>query len=314
MALNYFFGKNTVGTVSYDHQSSGQSGDGSDLGTVQLQKSLPIGTGYGYLVQAQLGEQAQEIANIQYQGPYGLYEFDYNRSMGQDSTSLAISGGLVGIDGHVFATRAVQDSYALIKVPGVKDVTGYNSNQSVGKTDANGNLLVPDLLSYYGNDLSINDHDIPMDYSVESTNSIVATPYRGGGVVTFPVHRLQAFTGRLEIENAGKIEKKSDSEEKQTIAAAPAVPNKDLAPVGSKQIVIPVYGELTVTLKETESTKSKEFRSPVGQHGEFYLENIPAGNWPAVIDYQDGQCKFIFAIPSSQERFVKMETVKCILP
>ena len=234
--------------------------------------------------------------------------------MGQDSTSLAISGGLVGIDGHVFATRAVQDSYALIKVPGLKDVTGYNSNQSVGKTDANGNLLVPDLLSYYGNDLSINDHDIPIDYSVEATNRIVATPYRGGGVVTFPVQRLQAITGRLEIENAGNSEKQSVSEGKQTVAAAPAVINKDLAPVSSRQIVIPVYGELSVTVKETESTKSKEFKSPVGQHGEFYLENIPAGNWHAVIDYQGGQCKFIFAVPSSKERFIRMETVKCILP
>lgn len=491
MALNYFFGNNTVATVSYDRQSNSQSDGSSDLGTIQVQKSLPVGTGYGYLVQGQLGEQAQEVANIKYQGPYGLYEFDYNRSRGQDSTRLAISGGLAGIDGHVFATRAIRDSYGLIKVPGVKDVTGYNSNQSVGKTDSNGNLLVPDLLSYYGNDLSINDKDIPIDYSVETTRSIVATPYRGGGVVTFPVRRLQAFTGRLEIEikNAGKSETKSVSEEKETIvvpaapivtieksvpvvneqketksiseeavrglvnkwlsswqsgdmktyrscyaadfqskgmdlnawisykvnvrknskhikisidnlqismdentatavfnqyysssllkdsctkklelrkindkweiyretvggiaapvvtikksapvageqkvdvvdkvaekpvapkeevaaASAPAVIDKDLAPVSGKQNVIPVYGDLTITVTETESAKSKEFRSPISEQGKFYLENIPAGSWPAVIDYQNGQCKFIFVVPSSQERIVKMETVKCVL-
>jgi hypothetical protein len=102
---------------------------------------------------------------------------------------------------------------------------------------------------------------------------------------------------------------------KEDVAAASATPvtNKDLALVSSKQSVIPVYGDLTITVKETENAKSKEFRSPISEQGKFYLENIPAGSWPAVIDYQDGQCKFIFVVPSSQERIVKMETVKCVL-
>jgi len=263
-----------VGTLSYDHLS-GQPGGGS-LATVQLQKSLPLGVGYGYLLQGQAGPQNRQIADFQYQGPYGEYELDYSRLLGRNSTHLNLSGGLAGIGGHLYATRPVEDSYALIRVPGVKGVTGYDSNQSMGRTNSHGDLFMPNLLSNYGNDLSINTQNIPMDYAVEATRRIVATPYRGGAVVTFPVHRLQAFIGRLEVRSAGKT-------------------------------VIPAYGELTVRIQ------SKKFSSPLGRHGEFYFESLPVGGWPAVVDYQGGECKFNFTVPSSKERFVRMGIVPCVM-
>jgi outer membrane usher protein FimD/PapC len=40
------------------------------------------------------------------------------------------------------------------------------SNQEVGRTNKEGNLLVPNLLSYYGNILNISDQDVPLDNSV----------------------------------------------------------------------------------------------------------------------------------------------------
>ena len=281
VALDFFFGSSTVGTIAYDHVS-GQAGR-SGLATVQLQKSLPLGTGYGYRVQGQMGQQGQQSADFQYAGAHGLYEIDYSRLMGRNATNLTISGGLVGIGGHVFASRPVQDSYALIRVPEVGDVTGYYSNQNMGKTDRNGNLFVPDLLSYYGNDLSIDDHDIPVDYAVEATRRIVATSYRGGAVVTFPVHRLRAFIGKLEIiSSGGKL--------------------------------IPSYGELAVSAKGQGMPTVQQFSSPIGRDGAFYLESIAAGVWPGVITYQGGQCRLRLAIPLSAERLVTLETVKCVRP
>ncbi len=116
-----------------------------------------------------------------------------------------------------------------------------------------------------------------MDYAVEATRRLVATPYRGGTIVTFPVHRLRAFTGRIEVTSAGKGE-------------------------------IPAYGELTVT------AAGKEFSSPIGRRGEFYLENLPAGNWPGVVDYQGGRCNFAFVVASAAERFVKMGILRCHMP
>lgn len=75
----------------------------------------------------------------------------------------------------------------------------YASHQQVGRTNRKGNLLVPGLLPYYGNTVSIAEQDIPLDRSVEATQRIIAPPFRGGALVTFPVRRTQHSTGRVVL-------------------------------------------------------------------------------------------------------------------
>src|SRR5260370_40524357 len=60
------------------------------------------------------------------------------------------------------------------------------------------------MMSYYGSKLSIDDQAIPADYSIDATERVVATPYRGGAVVEFPVRRIQAVVGILIIESGGR--------------------------------------------------------------------------------------------------------------
>ena len=86
----------------------------------------------------------------------------------------------MAIGGSIHATRPVDESYGLIRVPGVSGVRGYLSNQEVGRTDRRGDLLVPNLLPYYGNRLGINDKDIPMDHDIGTTELTIAPPFRGG--------------------------------------------------------------------------------------------------------------------------------------
>ena len=155
--LTFFLGQ-TTGSLSY------QNSEGAGGGTLALQKSLPLGSGYGYRIQAGA---AAGIKNplvdslVQYQGPYGRYEANYTRVDGRNETLLNTAGGLAFIGGDFFLTRPVQDSFAVIQVPGVAGVRGYSSNQDVGHTNSQGNLFVPNLLPYYGNRLSISDRDVP---------------------------------------------------------------------------------------------------------------------------------------------------------
>ncbi|HLI12672.1 MAG TPA: fimbria/pilus outer membrane usher protein [Alphaproteobacteria bacterium] len=272
LALNIILDPTTVGTVSVG-KSSGQGA----TGTVQVQKSLPIGEGFGYLAQAQAGSQAMQRADVQYQGAYGRYEFDYSHFRGVDTSTASVSGAVVAIGGDVLPTRPINDAYALIRVPGVANVTGYLANQPVGRTDGDGDLLVPDLLSYYGNQLSINDQDIPIDYAIGGTERTIAPPYRGGAVVAFPVHPLRAVTGTLRIAAEGET-------------------------------IVPAYGEIDVTLEgETAS-------SPIGKNGEFYLEGVPAGSHAAVIKYKDRECRFDLVTPKSAQRVTALGEIRCAMP
>jgi len=44
----------------------------------------------------------------------------------------------------------------------------------------------------------------------------------------------------------------------------------------------------------------------VGKHGEFYIENIPAGKYPASVKHQDRTISFFMEIPESDEVFVNL--------
>ena len=116
----------------------------------------------------------------------------------------------------------------LVRVAGVPNVRVYLSNQLVGRTDANGNLLVPNLLSYYGNTVRIDDRDVPLDYAISQTQKTIAPSYRGGAFVEFPVVQVRTIVGSIVQR-------------------------------GAEGDVVPAFGELTLTdggicLKDFEPT------------------------------------------------------------
>ncbi len=273
VGLSYFLGKTTA-TVS--HQQRGEVGTNS----TELQQSLPVGTGFGYRFEgAKTKGQGQEErllrGLLQYQGPYGRYEASYSWANNQDTTIISTAGGLAAIGGGVYLTRPVQDSFALIRVPEVEGVRGYFNNQEVGQTDSRGNLLMPNLLPYHTNRLSIADSDIPLDRTIDATEKIIAPPYRGGAVVAFPVRRMQSLTGTVFVEVSGET-------------------------------VVPALGELVVT------ADGKRFESPIGRQGQFYLENLPPGSHPGVVEYGDKTCAFAFEAPASDLSVVKLGSIRCV--
>ncbi len=269
--LTFFFGE-TTGSLSY------QNSDHTGGGALALQKSLPLGTGYGYRFQAGAAEGAKNPvldSLVQYQGPYGRYEANYTRIDGHDGTLLNTAGGLAFIGGDFFFTRPIQDSFAVIQVPGIAGVRGFSSNQDVGSTNSQGNLFVPNLLPYYGNKLSISDKDVPLNYTIAATEKLIAPPYRGGAVVSFPVRRVQSILGKIVLKDH------------------------------TGAVVTPAYGQLSV------NGKPGQFESPIGKLGEFYLENLGAGRFAATVDYKGRLCLFTIEIPDSNELEIDLGTVAC---
>lgn len=272
VGLNYYFGNQISGSLS--HNKSGAEATNS----VDLQKSLPVGSGFGFRFRAEHAEKEDRVNGVlQYQGPYGRYEVDHQHVDRREVTTLNVAGGLVAIGGTVYPSRPIQDSFAVIRVPGVAGVRGYASNQELGETNSRGDLIVPNLLSYYGNFLRIADEDIPLNHSIETTEKTVAPPFRGGAVVTFPVRRFQGVTGSIVVEISGE-------------AKAPA------------------YGRLIVTVGEKKS------ESPIGKLGEFYFENLPVGRHPAVVEYKATTCQFTLEVPASDAPVLKLGTLRCTVP
>ncbi len=271
--LTYWMGARTTGSLTFDSRG------GTAVSTAEVQRPLPRGEGFGYRLQArgQRGEENGGLGLLQYQGPFGRYEATYERLGQQANISLNASGGVAAIGGSLYATRPVEQGFALLRLPGVQGVRGFLSNQEIGRTDGHGDLLVPDLLSYYGNRLSISDRDVPVDYAIDATERVVAPPYRGGALVSFPVRKIRTLSGTLAIEREGKE-------------------------------FVPSFGQITVAMDGGSAS------SPIGRGGEFYLENVPPGDRSAAIEYPGGTCRFLLRVKDSPEAFVNLGKVVCSLP
>ncbi|HEX9163807.1 MAG TPA: fimbria/pilus outer membrane usher protein [Thermoanaerobaculia bacterium] len=265
------FGNATTGSISFENR-----GDGHYDTIADIERALPVGTGFGYRLQTQVADTGDrtDVGLFSYQTRFGRYEIGEAASGSDRRPTLTASGGVVFAGRSLQFALPIQESYALVEVPGVSDVRVYASNQLVGRTDSRGFLLVPNLLAYYGNPLHIEDKDVPMTYEVAGVEKTVAPPYRGGAVVVFPVKQHRSIAGKLAISRGA-------------------------------QRVMPSLGTLTVKSGGTT------LDSPIGRNGEFYLEDLPAGTYNALIEWADGQCSFNLSIPGGQGDIVNLGDVVC---
>jgi outer membrane usher protein len=194
-----------------------------------------------------------------------------------DHTTVSVAGGLATIGGGVYPSRPIQSSFALVRVPQVKGVRTYANRQEVGRTNRKGDLLIPDLLPYYGNLVNISDEDIPLNYEIRRVQMTIAPPHRGGALVTFPVTRVQITVGTVRLDARGRM-------------------------------TVPAYGELTITAGDERLT------SPIGANGEFYFENVAPGRHRAVLEYAGTSCTFEVEIPAAASPVNQIGSVTCVVP
>ena len=271
----YFAGVGIYGPHNTTANLSVSGGGGVSQQTVEVQHPLPVGTGFGYRLLSRSGGGTNNgDALLQYNAPFGRYDIGLDPYHVDSKPSIDASGGFVYEKGAFEFTRAVQDSYALVRVPGVPNVRVYLSNQLVGRTDAKGNLLIPNLLSYYGNTVRIDDRDIPLDYDVRQIQQTIAPPYRAGAYFEFPVQRVRTIVGSIVVHTA-------------------------------EGDIPPAFGELTLT------DRLRTYTSPLGRQGELYLENVPPGTFSGAVEYSGGQCSVTIVVPPTGENFVKLGRLPC---
>ena len=93
----------------------------------------------------------------------------------------------------VTPSRRINDSFALVST-GAPGVDVLHENRKLGKTDSSGHLLVPDLIPYQANRVSIDVENLPVDTRLESTKAVVVPQSRSGVVANFQLERYVAAT------------------------------------------------------------------------------------------------------------------------
>jgi outer membrane usher protein len=118
-------------------------------------------------------------------------------SHGQHSGWGRITGTAIVMDGGMFPSNTVPDSFVLIDTDGYEGVPVRIENQFVGRTDRRGRLMVPRVTSYYSTKLEIDPLTLPSNVRVPVVERHVALPRQSGAVVSFPVQRVAAATIKL---------------------------------------------------------------------------------------------------------------------
>jgi outer membrane usher protein len=158
-------------------------------GQVQVQQNVVNIGDVGYQAYLADGGSSHEFGQLLYKSPWALFTAGVDHSDGETTFRLEAQGAVSFADNRLFASNTVNQSFAVVDTDGVAGVHVLYENRPDGVTDASGRLLVPDLLSWDVNHLSIDPADVPIDAQVPYTERLVRPPDRSGVVVKFPIRK-----------------------------------------------------------------------------------------------------------------------------
>ncbi len=182
---------------------SAASGTGSRYAQMQATQSAVKVGDWGYQAYAAEGSQSHEFAQLQYMTPWSLLTVGADRVDRQTSARVEAQGAVSWIDGGLFPSNTINDSFAVVDTNGLKNVRVLSENRDAGVTNASGKLLVPDLRAFELNHLSIEPNDVPPDTTIGFTSRDVRPQDRSGIVVGFGVKVSHGALLRL-VDDAGK--------------------------------------------------------------------------------------------------------------
>jgi len=176
------------------------SGASDGSGQVQAQQSAALIGDWGYQAYVSAPDIPHEFAQVQYKSPWGLLTAGVDHTGGQTTLRMEIQGALSFVDGSLFPSNTIFDSFAIVDTNGMPDVHVLQENRDVGRGNSSGRLLVPDMRSFDLNHIAIVSTDIPPDATIDDATREVRPQDRSGVVLRFPVKISHGALLRLTDE------------------------------------------------------------------------------------------------------------------
>ena len=217
---------------------------------LQITKNLPLGNGYGYHAMASTN-QAME-ADVILQSQAGVYSARVDRYLEHTNVNLNARGSAAYFAGHAILSRPIEQSFALVDVPGFPGVDVYYRNQLMGHTNKAGYIYLPDLLPYQENEIHIDPLTLPINSSVGDLSQQVITYRKSGALVLFDVKRSHDILLTLKLDDG------------------------TLVPSGA-------------VLKINHDEKAS---FPVGYNGQAYVTGNVLADISGEVTWDDGSCQF----------------------
>lgn len=165
---------------------SGGQGTSGGYGQFHVTQSAELPGDWGYDAYGSSGNGEHEFGLVQYRAPWSLLTAGIDHTGRQISLRGEAQGAISFIDGRLFASTPINDSFAIVDTDGVSNVRVQQENRYVGTTDTTGHLIVPDLRAFDINRIAIDPTDIPADTTMNTPARTVRPQDRSGVIVRFP--------------------------------------------------------------------------------------------------------------------------------
>jgi outer membrane usher protein len=246
----------------------------NEQATLQIQRNLPRGNGFGYRLLASDGlakESTKKFgASITAQNDVGLYNAEVTRFGDQTAFRGGLSGGVAMMGTLPHFSRRLTDSFALVNVPNTPNVRVYADNQLAGITNDNGDVLIPRLRPYQRNPIRIEQADLPFDAQFNNLEMDAVPYFRSGYELNFAIKRSRSAVFTLLLSD-GK-------------------------PLPSGALV---------------QTIGQEQAFPVALRGEVFMTDLQNDNHLRAT-WRGQSCDFVVAFPDTQEPLPNLGTFTCL--
>jgi len=154
---------------------------------VQVQQSVAKIGEWGYQGYVSAGNTSHEFVQAQYKSHFALLTAGIDVNGGRTTARMESQGALSLVDGSLFPSNTIYDSFAIVDTGLTAHVHVLQENRDIGSTNSAGRLLVPDMRSFDVNHLAIEPTDIPLDATVAATSREVRPQDHSGVIIKFPM-------------------------------------------------------------------------------------------------------------------------------
>jgi outer membrane usher protein len=165
-------------------------------------RGLDAETGWGWrALGGYRNDQAHAEGGVFIQNERTFASADLSASGSQQTLRLGLQGAVVAVDGEVFTSRRVPQSFAIVEVPGYANVGVNMFGSTVARTDERGRALVPRLAPYQENGIGLDPAELPISAELDSIEQVAVPGSRSAVKVVFPVRSGRGALLRFVLDD-----------------------------------------------------------------------------------------------------------------
>lgn len=151
----------------------------------------------GYALTGGTGTIDQAGALLAYRAEWGRVEAQAELVGKHAAARVGASGSLLLADSHIFASRRLDNGFALVRTGKVANVGIEQENRPAGKSGGTGRKLLTDFPAYVPTRISIDPKSLPDMAVARKLSAMVVVPARSGSLIDLDVEHYQPALFRL---------------------------------------------------------------------------------------------------------------------